>query len=239
MKTDPSPVTIASPARRSFLRSLAVMGGATVLAPLSGKAHASPACSRPISNWLAKRMCFEATGVTTFHYITPFLWPTQGLPPKAELEAGGAYVWVSYKFPCQGRDLMSVVVKQPLPDNPQVLVPISDFMVDVEEVTFGPPVGGEQPGLPPVTLPPWVPDDVPEPTGAMPTFSLLGRIVKRDADLPLPFGEIVGRTMTLSAAFTREGRQTHFYLLGGAAAGSHTTWVRKATGSLRLHGLGY
>lgn len=72
-----------------------------------------------------------------------------------------------------------------------------------------------------------------------PNFGLFGQIVDNPVvDNPnhSPFGDLTGRLQMIYGEFDRPGDQTTFTLLGGAAAGSHATALRRATGSLNIKG---
>lgn len=235
MKTDPNPATIDSPARRGFIKNLAVLGGAAALAPTTAMASTG-GIRRCYPNWHARRFRFEAKGKGRFTDVVGFYWPF----PVPAAELAWASVEVRMKFPYQQCDLLHLQVFLLPPasiaffgsDTP---VLISDSLTEIEEITVGPPV--DYPDAPPGS-PTFL-------SGPKPTFGMVGRVVANDVESP--FGPMIGKIAMFGGAFDHEGDNVNFYLLGGMVAGQHATYQRPfqeagsasfehTTGSIHFHG---
>jgi hypothetical protein len=96
----------------------------------------------------------------------------------------------------------------PLP-LPALPLTISDFDTAIEAVTLGD-----------------------NPTNKRYNFAAMGRVT--NVRTPSPFGELVGRAAAYSAEFDSTGDTTLFFF-GGFVAGSHSTWVPVATGSVQVN----
>jgi len=215
MNTDPNPATIASPARRGFIKNLAVLGGAAALAPAAALAcDRSP--RRRYPNWHARSFRLEAKGKGRFTEVVGFYWPFPAKPWEL--------AWASYemrmKFPYQECDLLHLQVFL-LPPAAGIFYPgstgpvlISDSLAEIEEITVGPPV----------KYPPPPPNGSPSVPEAKPTFGMMGRVVENA--VASPFGPMVGKIAMFSGAFDHEGDDVNFYFLGGMVAGQHATYLR-------------
>jgi hypothetical protein len=85
------------------------------------------------------------------------------------------------------------------------LLPISQFVISMEDIDIS---------------------DTP-----VNTLGFFGKCVANP--VPSPFGPIVGRVFSMGCQFT-EGNPATFEFFGGYGAGSHATFVPRATGSLYI-----
>lgn len=149
---------------------------------------------------------FAEGTVTDFSLV----WPAPQIPPLPP----GTIVRVRVEFPIQGQDILefrTFVASESAPDQPLLVVTL--FHMRVEKIALS-----EAPA---------------------PNFGLFGQIIDNPVvDNPnhSPFGDLTGRVGIAYAQFDAPGDNTTFTLLGGAAAGSHASALRTATGYLHING---
>ena len=167
-------------------------------------------CSRPAiadSARYAQRFQLLAEGtVTDFSLV----WPAPQIPPLPP----GTLVRVRVEFPIHGGDILefhTFVASENAPQQPLLIVTL--FRMRVDKIALS-----ETPA---------------------PNFGLFGQIIDNPVvDNPnhSPFGDLTGRVGMSYGQFDATGDNTTFSLLGGAAAGSHASALRTATGSLHIQG---
>ena len=167
-------------------------------------------CSRPAiadSARYAQRFQLFAEGtVTDFSLV----WPAPQIAPLPL----GTLVRVRVEFPIHGNDILefhTFVAAENAPHQPLLIVTL--FRMRVDKIVLS-----ETPA---------------------PNFGLFGLIIDNPVvDNPnhSPFGDLTGRVGISYAQFDAPGDNTTFTLLGGAAAGSHASALRTATGSLHIQG---
>ncbi len=196
--------------RRQFITgagALAIAGAAAALPVLS---------SAKTTNPQAVKLQFSGTGDVPFLPNASFI-VAPGPPPQQLIDlmplllAGALKISVTQKLV---GNIFNAHVELQAGTNPPPLpfplpLPISDFDTAVEAVTLG--------------------------QSATPnrfTFAVMGRVIR--VNVPSPFGDLMGRTAAYSAEFDLPGEHdvTNFYFFGGFVAGSHSTWVPFATGTL-------
>lgn len=201
-----------SDSRRQFLSGAGALAvaGATLTIPLLSSAKTT--------NPEAVKLQFSASGDVPMLPNASFI-VSPGLPPQQLVDLmpllAGGVLKINVTQALVGSIFSARVELQqgpnPGPPMPFSLpLPISDFDTAIEAVTLG------QSSIP----------------GRF-TFAAMGRIVR--VNIPSPFGELLGRTAAYSAEFDPPGNhdQTNFYFFGGFVAGSHSTWVPFATGTLK------
>ncbi len=153
----------------------------------------------------AQRFQLFAEGtVTDFSLV----WPTPQVPPLPQ----GTILRIRLEFPIGGQDVLewhTFVASEAAPEQPLLVVTLFHMRVDKIALSNTP----------------------------APNFGLFGQITDNPVvDNPdhSPFGDLTGRVLMVYAQFDAPGDSTTFTLLGGAAAGSHASAVRTASGSLQI-----
>lgn len=155
----------------------------------------------------AQRFQLSAAGtVDDFSLI----WPQPDLAPLPP----GTLFRIRIEFPVRRRDVleaMTFLAPADAPDTPLFVVTL--FRMRVDKIALS--------GTP------------------APNFGLFGQVIDNPVvDNPnhSPFGDLTGHVTVMCGQFDAPGDHTTFTLLGGAAAGSHASAVRTATGSLHIRG---
>jgi hypothetical protein len=155
----------------------------------------------------AHRFQLSAAGtVTDFSLV----WPAPQVPPLPP----GTIIRVRIEFPIDGKDLLgwqTFVAAENVPDQSVFMITLFHLRVDKIGLSEAPASN----------------------------FGLFGQVIDNPVvDNPdhSPFGDLTGRVGIVYGEFDVPGSSTTFTLLGGAAAGSHATALRTATGSLRIQG---
>lgn len=195
--------------RRGFLKGAGALAAVGTALPLSGRA----APVRPEIHLLAE-------GVVGLNAVVP--QPNlSDFPPEiiAQLLSGDLQIRQRLTFPMsededEGLSIQVFLVPStaplplpappPVPPSPGDPISISLFEVNVARVLLS--------------------DD------PSPNLALLGRVIS--APVPSPFGDIVGLTAAFGMGYDEPGDHTNFTMLGGLAAGSHSTWSLTGKGSL-------
>lgn len=155
----------------------------------------------------ARRFQLSATGTLDDFSL---VCPAPQVPPPLD----GTIVRLRVEFPIQGRDILeSRIFLAPAASPDESLFIVTRLHMRVDQIRLS---------------------DMPEPH-----FGLFGQIIDNPpVENPnhSPFGDLTGRVTMTYGAFDEPGDQTTFSLLGGAAAGSHASAVRIATGSLHIRG---
>lgn len=198
--------------RRAFLRNVTAAGAGVALAPALALGGASARLPARHANRFS--MHVEGTGV--FRDVVGYQWPDIFNQFPADMKFR-----VRYEFPVEHRDVLSFLIfAAPDPEDALVGQPIPEAMLIsggsmwIDEIAVNAPVNH------PVY-------------GSKPTLGMLGRIITNP--IGSPFGDIVGRTCCVSAAFDGQGDDVTMYLLGAMSAGSHATFVHEAKGELHFH----
>jgi hypothetical protein len=199
--------------RRTFLKTLAALGGGLVAARVAGGPN-------PLAHYPAKHaghFHLDIEGTGDFRHVVGYQWPDifNQFPPDLKFR-------VRYRFPVEHRDILSLLIfAAPDPEDALVGQPVPDAMlisggnIWIDEIRVGPPV--EHPVY-----------------GPKPTLGMLGRFITNP--IASPFGTIVGRTCCWSCAFDGQGDDVTLYLVGIMSAGSHATFTHESRGALHFRG---